>query len=53
MLNRKYFRNWTKQVSEVLFFSEEDRRSKESRRGLGASLTMRGRDPAPGRAPLW
>jgi hypothetical protein len=32
-LNRKYSRNWTKQIPNLLFFSDTRRRPKENRRG--------------------
>jgi hypothetical protein len=49
-LHRKYSRNWTKQVPELLFFPEENRRPNESRRGDRGCPHNRGRGLAPGRA---
>jgi hypothetical protein len=52
-LHRKYSRNWTKQKPNLLFLPKlrEDRLWDGG--GLGARLTTRGRDPAPGRAAPW
>jgi hypothetical protein len=50
-LHRKYSRNCTKQVPEVLFFPDEGRGPNESRRGVGAALTPGRRGPTPGCAP--
>jgi hypothetical protein len=47
MLHRKYSRNWTKQVPEVLFFPEEDRRLNESRRGARGQPHHEGAWPSP------
>ena len=46
-LHRKYSRNWTKQVPEVLFFPEASRRPKESRRGARACPHTRVARPRP------
>jgi hypothetical protein len=51
MLHRKYSRNWTKQVPEVLFSRTKDEDRKRAGGGPGASLTPGRRGPAPGRAP--
>jgi hypothetical protein len=47
MLHRKYFRNWRKQVPQVLFFSEEDRRPKEFWRGARGQPHHEGARPSP------
>jgi hypothetical protein len=46
-LHRKYSWNWTKQVPEVLFFSEEYQRPNESRRGARGCPHNRGARPSP------
>jgi hypothetical protein len=46
-LHRKYSRNWTKQVPELLFFSEEDQRLNESRRGARGQPHHEGARPSP------
>jgi hypothetical protein len=51
MLHRKYSRNWTKQVPKVLFFPEEDRRPKESRRGARGQPHHEGVRPSPWPCP--
>jgi hypothetical protein len=43
----KYSRNWTKQVPEVLFFPEEDRRPNESRRAARGCPHHEGAWPRP------
>jgi hypothetical protein len=46
-LHRKYSRNWTKQVPEVLFFPNEGRGPNGSRRGARAYPHNRGAWPSP------
>jgi hypothetical protein len=46
-LHRKYSQNWTKQVPEVLFFPEEDRRPNESQRGARGCPHHEGAQPRP------
>jgi hypothetical protein len=46
-LHRKYSRNWTKQVPELLFFSEEDQRPNESRMGARGQPHHEGARPSP------
>jgi hypothetical protein len=46
-LHRKYSRNWTKQVQELLFFLKEDRRPNESRRGARGFPHHEGAQPRP------
>jgi hypothetical protein len=46
-LHRKYSRNWTKQVPELLFFPEEDRRPNESQRGARGQPHHEGARPSP------
>jgi hypothetical protein len=46
-IHRKYSRNWTKQVPELLFFSEEDRRPNESWRGARGQPHHEGARPSP------
>jgi hypothetical protein len=46
-LHRKYSRNWTKQVSEVLFFPKEYRRPNESQRGARGQPHHEGARPSP------
>jgi hypothetical protein len=50
-LHRKYSRNCTKQVPELLFFSEEDRRPNESRRGARGQPHHEGSWPSPWPCP--
>jgi hypothetical protein len=50
-LHRKYSQNWTKQVREVLFFPEEDRRPNESRRGARGYPHHEGAWPRPWPCP--
>jgi hypothetical protein len=46
-LHRKYSRNWTKQVPELLFFPGEYRRPNESRRGARGQRHHEGARPSP------
>jgi hypothetical protein len=46
-LHRKYSRNWSKQVPEVLFFPEEYRRPNKSQRGARGRPHNRGARPSP------
>jgi hypothetical protein len=46
-LHRKYSRNWTKQVPELLFFPKEDQRPNESRRGARGQPHHEGARPSP------
>jgi hypothetical protein len=51
-LHRKYSRNWMKQVSELLFFPDEGRGPKESRRGARDQPHTRAVRPSPWSRPL-
>ena len=51
-LHRKYFQNWTKQVQELLFFPDEGRGPKESRRGARGQPHTRAAQPRPWPRPL-
>jgi hypothetical protein len=50
-LHRKYSRNWTKPVPEVLFFPDEGRTPKESRRGARGQPHHEGAWPSPWPCP--
>jgi hypothetical protein len=47
MLHKKYSRNWAKQVPELLFFPEEDRRPNESQRVARGCPHHEGARPRP------
>ena len=51
-LHRKYSWNWTKQVPELLFFPDEGRGPKESRRGARGQPHTRAARPSPWPRPL-
>ena len=51
-LHRKYSRNWTKQVPEVLFFSEASREPKRRRSGATRAPHTRAARPSPWQRPL-
>ena len=48
VIHRKYSRNWTKQVPEVLFYPEASRDPKESRRGATRAPHTGAARPSPG-----
>jgi hypothetical protein len=50
-LHRKYSQNWTKQVLELLFFSDEGRGQNGSRRGARGWPHNRGARPSPWPCP--
>ena len=52
VIHRKYSRNWTKQVPEVLFFPEASRDPKRSRRGATRAPHTRAARPSPWPRPL-
>jgi hypothetical protein len=52
VLHRKYSRNWTKQVPEVLFFLEASRDPKRSWRGATRAPHTRAARPSPWPRPL-
>jgi hypothetical protein len=51
-LHKKYSRNWTKQVPEVLFFPEASRDPKRRRRGATGHPHTRAARPGPWPRPL-
>jgi hypothetical protein len=52
-LHRKYSRNWTNQRPKLLFFLDEGRGPKESRRGARGQPHHEGARPPPGHAQGW